>query len=454
MEYPHTSNIFTILVVDDELFVHHSLKRTFAKKNYNFLTAMKGVEALQKLVENSVDLVILDLKMPGMDGMTVLKEIKQLCPDLKVIILTGHGGVSEAVEALKYGASDFIEKGGAPEILRTRIKDIYESWLLKVQNTKLKEDLSTQFSFPAMIGESTPIKRLKDMIFRVAPTDTTVLIQGESGTGKELVARAIHHHSNSSGPFVPVDCASISENVIESELFGHSKGAFTGADSATVGLIRSADNGTLFLDEIGELSVTVQAKFLRAIQERIVRPVGSTKSFPVNIRIVAATNRDLLSEVAGKTFRQDLYYRLSTVTLTSPPLRDREGDIELLTEQILNNYINDSQNSITILEEALKLIKRYTWPGNIRELENVLRSAAVFANKGLITAEDLPPELAENCISSPDDNTTIPPGTLASYELRAIKEALRATQNNRRKASEILDIAEATLYRKIKQYNL
>lgn len=445
------TNIYTILVVDDEEYVHRSLQRSFAKYNYNLIAALSGAEALKYLAEHTVDLVVLDLKMPGIDGMDALKEIKTLYPDLKVIIQTGHGGVGEAVEALKNGASDFYEKGRSPEILRTRINQLYEIWMLSAQNKELVEKSSPQFSFSQMVGESDKIKKLKDMIVRVAPTDTTVLIQGESGTGKELVARAIHHHSGrAKGPFVPVDCAAISSTVIESELFGHAKGAFTGAETATLGLIRSADHGTLFLDEVGELSTAIQAKFLRTIQERVIRPVGSTKMYSVDIRIVAATNRNLLDEVSDGAFRQDLYYRLTTITLTSPPLKDRGQDIELLSEHILGT----GGDSVSVSKEAVELIRGYKWPGNVRELENVLRGATIFAENGLITPQDLPSTLTENSNFIREEEEALPEGTLASYELRAIKEALGRANNNRRKAAEILDIAEATLYRKIKHYKL
>lgn len=444
--------MFSILIIDDEEAVLSSLKRFFGRYNYQLHTAISGEDGLAVLESTPVDLLILDLKMPGMDGFTVLKKARELIPNLKVIIQTGHGGVAEAVEALKQGASDFLEKGGSPEILKTRVGRLYEIWLLEQKNRELQDKREQRFDFHQLVGSSLKMTQLKDMIIRVAPTDTTVLIQGESGTGKELVARAIHHHSDRSRhAFVPVDCASISETVIESELFGHAKGAFTGADTATTGLIRAADKGTLFLDEIGELSMVVQAKFLRTIQERIVRPVGSTKSHPVDIRIIAATNRNLFEEVSEGGFRQDLFYRLSTITLTSPPLREREEDIQLLANHILANSKKPEQAEITIQPEARKLLEHYDWPGNVRELENVLKGALVFADENTIKPEDLPPNLGGH--SAPQ---TAPPhsGTLASYELEAIKNALSLSGNNRRKAAEILDIAEATLYRKIKLYGL
>ncbi len=442
---------FTILIVDDEEQVHSSLQRFFSRYNYVILSAKNGEEALDKLDGVAVDLMLLDLLMPGIDGMTVLKKACEKVPDLKVIIQTGHGGVAEAVEALKHGASDFLEKGASPEILRKRVGQIYELWLLEQKNKALERQRPITFSYDQMVGESPAMAKLKDMIVRVAPTDTTVLIQGESGTGKELIARAIHYHSaRAKQPFVVVDCASISETVIESELFGHTKGAFTGADSATLGLIRAADKGTLFLDEVGELSQSVQAKFLRTIQERIVRPVGSTRNYSVDIRIVAATNRNLLDEVSANTFRQDLYYRLTPVTLISPPLRERKGDIELLADRILTQ---SSGKDVTVSAEALAMIKAYDWPGNVRELENVLKGAMVFACESCIRPADLPPAVGGEP-SPANAEELLPAGTLASYELEAIRSALALADNNRRKAAKILNISEATLYRKIKQYRL
>lgn len=453
---PDSLRQFSILIVDDEKAIISSLTRRFIRSNFLISSACDGTGALKILAEKTFDLMILDLKMPGMDGISVLKKAQAIVPGIKVIIQTGYGGVSEAVEAIKLGASDFLQKGDSPEILSLRVGKIYELWLLEQENINLRRHSGAEFSYPRLIGSSDKVLRLKDMIVRVAPTDTTVLIQGESGTGKELIARAIHHHSERADqPFVAVDCAAINETVIESELFGHTKGAFTGADSATQGLIRAADKGTLFLDEIGELSLPMQAKFLRTLQERMVRPVGSTRSFPVDIRIVAATNRNLLDEITAGEFRQDLYYRISSVTLVSPPLRERNEDILLLARRILSEALPGKVAEIS--PEARTALCSYEWPGNVRELENVLRGALVFADREKIRLEDLPELVAGSAGSEP---VAVAPageqasGTLASYELLAIKNALHQAGSNRRVAAQILDIAESTLYRKIKQYNL
>lgn len=443
---------FTILVVDDESVIRDFVSDFFAHSGYVVLTAENGQQGLDVLKEEEVDLLLLDLKMPGMNGLTVLKNAKAMFPDLKVIIQTGFGSIDDAVKAIKCGASDFLEKGTSSAILKSRVGLIYDLWLLEQKNKALRKKEGGGFHYEKLVGESSAMNRLKEMIVRVAPTDATVLIQGDSGTGKEVIAKAIHHHSSrSDGPFVPVDCASLNETINESELFGHVKGAFTSAESATVGLIRSAHTGTLFLDEIGELQRNIQSSLLRTIQERIVRPVGSTKNYPVDIRILAATNRNLLDDVASNKFRQDLYYRLSTVTLSVPPLKDRKDDLPQLADYILNQSRLTDNQAISITNQALEMITRYDWPGNVRELENVLKGAIVFAESDTIQAKDLPEQFQKLQDSNKE---TLQAGTLASYELEAIKNALMQTNNNRRQAAKILDIAEATLYRKIKQYDL
>lgn len=443
---------FTILVVDDEISTLNSLKRLFRKTGYRILLAEDGRKGLELLESTQVDLMLLDLKMPGMDGFEVLERALECRPALKIIIQTGHGGVQEAVKAVQKGALDFLVKGEALDVLNNRIRQVYEHWQLEQENLALRRKDAEQFEFDRLIGESPPMVQLKKLITRVAPTDSTVLIQGESGTGKELIAQALHHHSERRDkPFVAIDCASISESVLESELFGHERGAFTGADAPFQGVIRSADKGTLFLDEIGEISTSVQAKLLRAIQERSIRPVGSTRFYKVDVRIIAATNKILLNEVANAAFRQDLYYRLSTVTLTAPPLRKRENDIFLLTEYFLEQCSASLGRRVQISDEVHELFARYEWPGNIRELDNVLRGAAVFFDGGVIEATDLPQAIRS---SKPLVEPATEPVTLEAMEKEAIRKALALSKNNRKEARKILAISEATLYRKIKKYNL
>jgi len=453
MEDMKKENRFSLLIVDDEQDVQSAMRRYFGRAPYRLLFADNGEGALDMLSRNSVSLMLLDLKMPGMDGLEVLRTVMAERPELKVIMLTGHGGVQEAVAAMKLGAVDFFEKAISPDVLKKKVDQLHAMWQLEQENRLLRDRLDARFRFEALIGESPPMLKLKDMIARIAPTDTSVLIQGESGTGKELIAQAIHHHSiRKQEVFIPVDCAAINETVMESELFGHTKGAFTGADQATLGLIRSADKGTLFLDEIGELSVAMQAKLLRTLQERTVRPVGSTKMIPVDIRIVAATNRNLVEAIAEGGFRQDLYYRLSAVTLHAPPLRERGDDILLLSQHLANRLGREGLAPKQLSDQALTVLNSYQWPGNVRELENVIRSAMAFCADDMIRPDDL------SIITTPpaSPHGTISPATasMADYEAEAIRNALEQTSGSRREAAKMLGISEATLYRRIKQYNL
>jgi len=444
---------FVILIVDDDTSVLLLLERMLANQNFVIIAETDGNKALKHIAGGTIDLLIVDYKMPAMDGFTLLKQARTMAPRLKAIMLSGSGGVSEAVKAIKMGAVDYLEKKSSWKELQNRVNQLHEDWLMVDDNETKIAGGAEPFHFKQMVGESQEMTLLKRKIIKVARTDTTVLIQGESGTGKELVARAIHHHSKRNNkPFIPVDCASMSETVIESELFGHEKGAYTGAESETLGLIRSAHQGILFLDEIGEQSMSAQAKLLRTLQERTVRPVGSTASHKVDLQIIAATNRALDEEVEAGNFRQDLYYRLNAVTLKVPPLRERIYDIEQLAKHFLKNLTTGDTPAVSISESALDLMKQYDWPGNIREMENVFRSALVFTENTALEPEDFPPVFG-NYISNPD-KSSLPMGSLAEYEKAAIRQALIDTGNNRRLASEILDIAEATLYRKIKKYRL
>ena len=443
---------FTILLVDDDKSVLQLLERLLSNQNFVIKTETEGQRALDLIASEDIDLLIVDYKMPTMDGFTLLKQARSLVPELQTIMLSGAGGVSEAVHAIKLGAIDYVEKKSSWKELQNKVNQLHETWLLTDEVEDNHKAESPKYSFKQMIGESEVMTLLKSKILKVAATDTTVLIQGENGTGKELVARAIHHHSSrNKQPFVPVDCASMSETVIESELFGHTKGAYTGADSETVGLIRSAHMGILFMDEIGELSLNAQAKLLRTLQERTVRPVGSTASHEVDIQVIAATNRNLVEEVESGNFRQDLYYRLNAVTLSIPSLQERKGDIDLLTNHFLRIFSSREKAGISISDRAIELLNRHNWPGNVRELENVIRGALVFTDEKILTPEDLPGVFSQYLN---ENGTDSPMGSLADYERSAIKQALIDTGNNRRLAAEILNIAEATLYRKIKKYGL
>ncbi len=445
------TNPFTLLIVDDEEDIRLAMRRLFARCPYRLIFAEDGMQALNCLNENPVDLVLLDLKMPGMNGLEVLYEILEINRDLKVIMLTGQGGVRDAVTAIKSGAADFIEKSAAPDLLSEKIAYVYQSWQIYHENSQLREQLAGNFQFDGLIGDSPPMLKLKGMVARLGPSDASILVQGESGTGKELVAQAIHFHSSrKSGVFIPVDCAAINETVIESELFGHTKGAFTGADHATLGLIRSADKGTLFLDEVGELPLNMQVKLLRTIQERTVRPVGATRSVPVDIRIVAATNRNLVEAVALGTFRQDLYYRLSAITLHLLPLRDRRDDIIPLAQHFIAK-LSTVGEAKRLSEKSAFMLRCYDWPGNVRELSNTIQCTMALSITDTIMPEDLtglPPSLYEL------DETAVDNSSLADYEKSAILSALDLTAGNRRSAAKLLNISEATMYRRIKEYGM
>jgi DNA-binding NtrC family response regulator len=439
---------FTILAIDDDPALLRSLKRVLSPEPYRLITTTDPQQALLLLEKETIGLVLLDLKIPGCDGMSILRDITKLYPDVTVIMLTGYGGVQQAVEAIKMGAADFLEKPCPPDLLCQRLATYHAIWRQQQQHRNTGKQ---SFDYPKLIGESPVMEELKSLIVRVATSDATILIQGESGTGKELVARAVHHHSiRQQGPFIPVDCAAISENILESELFGHEKGAFTGADKPAQGLIRSADGGTLFLDEIGELPATMQAKLLRTLQEHEVRPVGSAKSSPVNIRVLAATNRNLEQETARGQFRSDLFYRLSAISLELPPLRKRSNDISLLARYFIDRYSDD--RSLSISDEALYLLHHYPWPGNVRELENVIRRAVTLTEQEIIGIADLPATI----VTTPEtaENFSVENDSLIAYERLALENALNKTGNNKRQAAAILGIGEATLYRKLKQFGL
>lgn len=443
---------FSLLLVDDKQAISASLKRIFRKAPYEIHTAENGRMALKILQRNHINAALVDLKMPEMDGLELLEQINNQWPWIKVVMLTGVGGVKEAVKAIQMGAVDFLQKPFEPEAIEARVNQIYRIWCLEQENQRLRERV--QFGYDQLVGNSTVMLNLKKMIMQVAGSDASVLIQGETGTGKELVARAVHHHSTRRGhPFIPVDCASISETVMSSELFGHVKGAFTGAHESTKGLIRSADKGTLFLDEIGEMSPAIQVKLLRAIQEKEVRPVGSTQSYSVDVRIIAATNRNLEEEVTQGRFRQDLYYRLNVVVLGVPSLKDRLEDIPLLGRYFLQQFATSASPVVDLSNETLACLAAYDWPGNVRELENVIRRAVAMTQNRSVMPSDLPESICSanhwgsNCSALNSES-------VEAYELAAIRNALLRCDGHRKKAAQLLGIGEATLYRKLNKYHI
>ncbi len=394
-----------ILVVDDEAVIREGVRRILDGGGFTVETYANGYLAIEKLQEESFDLLITDLKMPGMGGMEVLKSIKVLQPETPVIIITGYSSVDTAVEAMKNGAVDYIAKPFSPEEIIEKVGNALEQKAVLFNDMYLRKELRDNHGFDMFIGASREMQKVYRRIMQVAPTDSSVLITGESGTGKELVACAIHKNSQRRDqPFVAVDCTSLAENLLESELFGHVKGSFTGAVHTKMGLFKVADGGTLFLDEVANISLTTQAKLLRVLQEREVTPIGGTQPIPINIRLVAATNRNLRTLVAEGSFREDLFFRLNIIPVDLPPLRERKGDLPLLIAHFLKQFAEEMGKEIRgLAPDALALLEEYPFPGNVRELENIVERAVVLVEGGLIQKENLEltlPDEDESCLVS------------------------------------------------------
>jgi len=380
-----------ILVIDDELIVCESCQRILEEEGYEVETALSGEEAFKKMRENPFGIVITDLKMPGMDGMEVLKVFRREYPDTIIIMITGFSTVETAVEAMKLGAFDYIPKPFTPDEVSIVVKKAVEQKNLLLENIYLRQELQEKYGFHNIVGKSKKMQEIYRIIAKVAPTDSTVMINGQSGTGKELIARAIHFNSpRREKQFVPVDCAVLSENLLESELFGHVRGSFTGAVTTKPGLFEVADGGTVFLDEIGNISLAIQAKLLRVLQEREFTPVGGTKAKKVDIRLIAATNKELEKMIKEGSFREDLYYRLNIVPILLPPLRERQEDIPALSVHFLKKYSEEMGKSIKgFTPEAMEKLMKYPWPGNVRELENVIERTVVMMDEEMLRAEHL-----------------------------------------------------------------
>lgn len=380
-----------ILVVDDEMIVCESCKRILEEEGYEAETALSGKEAFERMKANPFDIVITDLKMPGIDGMEVLKTFRKEYPDSIIIMITGFSTVETAVEAMKLGAFDYIPKPFTPDEVAIVVKKAIEKKNLMLENIYLRQELQGKYGFHNIVGKSKKMQEIYRIIAKVAVTDSTVLIYGQSGTGKELIARAIHFNSpRREKQFVPVDCAVLSENLLESELFGHVRGSFTGAVTTKPGLFEVADGGTVFLDEVGNISLSIQAKLLRVLQEREFTPVGGTKTKKVDIRLIAATNKDLEKMIKEEVFREDLYYRLNIVPISLPILKERQEDIPLLAVHFLKKYAEEMGKTIKgFTPEAMEKMMRYPWPGNIRELENVVERTVVMIDDEMVRVEHL-----------------------------------------------------------------
>ena len=410
-----------ILVVDDEMIVCESCQRILEEEGYEVEIALSGKEAFEKMKAHPFDIVITDLKMPGIGGMEILKTFGKEYPDSIIIMITGFSTVETAVEAMKLGAFDYIPKPFTPDEVSIVVKKAIEKKSLMLENIYLRQELQEKYGFHNMVGKSKKMQEIYRIIAKVAMTDSTVLITGQSGTGKELIARAVHFNSpRREKQFVPVDCAVLSENLLESELFGHVRGSFTGAVTTKPGLFEVADGGTVFLDEVGNISLSIQAKLLRVLQEREFTPVGGTKAKKVDIRLIAATNKDLEKMIKEELFREDLYYRLNIVPLYLPTLKERQEDIPLLAVHFLKKYAEEMGKAIKgFTPEAMERLMRYPWPGNVRELENVIERTVVMIDDEMVRVEHLilpgqqEKEILENQIP------------MTSEELKEIKKQVR-----------------------------
>jgi DNA-binding NtrC family response regulator len=393
-----------ILVVDDEEIVVRSCLRALGESDYQAEAVQSGAEALSKIEDNRYDVLVLDIMMPKMDGIEVLRRVKETHPDIEVIMITGLSQIETAVRAMKLGAFDYLSKPFDPDELKLAVERALERRRLLQENLTLKSEVSSRYRLENIIGASPRMQNVYRLIAKCAPTNSTVLLTGENGTGKELVARAIHYNSlRKDGPFVPVDCNALSENLLESELFGHVKGSFTGAVASKRGLFEAARGGTLFLDEIGNISLATQAKLLRVIQEREFRAVGDTRSQEADVRIIAATNKDLVAMVKAETFREDLYYRINIFPIHVPPLRERREDIPALAHHFLGIFSRElGRKAAGFSEGAMNLLVNHAWPGNVRELENAVQRALILAGDGVIrrahiaSVADAPPRLAQD----------------------------------------------------------
>jgi len=452
----------SILVVDDEKNYTAVLRAVLEEDGFETFIANSGAQALEVLEREEISLVISDMKMPVMDGLVLLEKIKRRIPDMPVIIMTAHGTVDKAVEAMQKGAYTFILKPFDNERLVMYAHKAMELHRLVKDNQRLQYEVESQYSFDNIIGKSLPMQNVFKTIRKVGPSSATVLILGESGTGKELVAKSIHFNSpRRSNPIVAVNCAALAENLLESELFGHEKGAFTGAVARKKGRFELADGGTIFLDEIGELPPSLQVKLLRVLQEKTIERVGGTLPIPVDIRIIAATHRSLKQEIEEGRFREDLFYRLNVVKIQLPPLKQRPEDIRLLVDHFLHKYSAErpAGNPIKLVDSAVeRLFHDYHWPGNVRELENVIERVMVLCPGPTISVADLPTELRDNVRNTlhlegiPADATLYE--TLTMVEKKMIMRAMKMAGNIQTKAAEILGIGKSGLNQKLKKFNL
>jgi DNA-binding NtrC family response regulator len=467
----------TILVVDDDEIIHKIIHRLLGEGGFEVISAYQGQAALDVLMARDVDVALVDIRMPGMSGMEVLRKVRENDLGTEVIMITAYATIEEAVQAIKCGAFNFLTKPfDNVNRIHVEIQNALDKKELKERNLRLEQELMGSSRYRNIVGASPAMRRIFDLMDRLSQSDTTVLIQGESGTGKELIARGIHlgsHRRQSS--FIPVNCGALPESIIESELFGHEKGSFTGAVASTLGLFRVADGGTLLLDEVGELAKNVQVKLLRVIQEGEIRPVGCAQTFKVDVRILAATNHDLEAQVRNGTFREDLYYRLNVVRIHVPPLRERREDIPLLVAHLMERFNLTRRRMEGIDEDALSLLKSYSWPGNVRELENCLEQCYALARGPWIGVCDLSIEIRGSAkgsetgpsagrkgyrtsgtvLSSPGKEDKEAQGrSIKDYERLALQRAMDQTGGDVDRAASLLGVGKSSLYRKLRFHGL
>jgi DNA-binding NtrC family response regulator len=448
------ANLLNLLIVDDDRAVREACREVAQSLGFNVQVADSAEQAYRMLDGQATDAVLLDLRLPGADGIEALHAIRKHRPDAVVVVVTGYGTVQSAVQAMKDGAYDYVTKPFSLEELRLLLERVAAHLQLKTENRLLRETIKSRQGFGNIIGRAPEMEKLYRIISKAAQSSHPVLILGESGTGKELVAKSIHFAGPlRNKPFIPVDCGSLVPTLIESELFGHVRGAFTGATHPKDGLLAIAEGGTVFLDEIGELPTDLQAKLLRAIQEKEIRPVGSVKHIPINVRILAATNRDLEQAVAQGAFRRDLFFRLNVLTLRIPPLRERRQDIPLLVAHCLERLSRETGIEKTVADDTLKTMLNYDWPGNVRELENCLERACALSTGNVIQIRDLPTQVYSAPVDfvgiSPASNGIVP---IAELEKRTILNALAQVNGDKMLAARLLGIGKTTLYRKLKEY--
>jgi len=449
------ANFLNLLIVDDERSIREACREIAQSLGYSAHVADSAEQAFRALELQAFDLVLLDLRLPGAGGVDALRRIKERRPDALVIVVTGYGTVQSAVQAMKNGAYDYVTKPFSVDELKMLLVRVANHLKLKSENRMLREKVKSKQGFGGIVGRAPEMEKLYRIIAKAANSVHPVLILGESGTGKEMVARSIHYSGPfRDRPFIPIDCGSLVPTLIESELFGYVKGAFTGANQSKDGLMAMAEGGTIFLDEVGELPVDLQAKMLRAIQEKEIRPVGSTKRIPINVRILAATNRDLEEAVTLGNFRRDLYFRLNVLSLRIPPLRERRQDIALLIGHFLERLTRTSGIEKVLSDDALKAMLAYDWPGNVRELENCLERSYAFTSGPTILVADLPREIAN--LAPPPSHTNgngnlriIP---MAELEKQTILKAISDLNGDKLQAARLLGIGKTTLYRKLKDY--